>query len=288
MNAQVQQPILPVDKLPPLFQLMLKYPNTISHMLFVGPPGSGKTTTALSFASALHGGTMNRFASVLFLNSSDERSLDTMRQKVYPFVESRMQSLFFTGSNVFPPKVIVFDEAETLTEQAQCALRPLLQRSTQDVILIFICNSLSHINPNIISKFLCVPFPPIDRARVGKILEHSAPPQLDLLLRRGDLRYFKLDVKSNAITEFLFKILHAQTLDDILPLFLEPGAPFRERISWLLLFLHSINKLNIQDIPIWSALSASEVQPYLSKSQFQDLVLKVWISTFQNLLNVPT
>ena len=48
-------------------------------MLFVGPPGSGKTTTAQSFAMAIHGKTTNSFSSLLFLNSSDERSLDMIR-----------------------------------------------------------------------------------------------------------------------------------------------------------------------------------------------------------------
>jgi ABC-type multidrug transport system ATPase subunit len=101
---------LPPEKLPELFQTMLKYPETRSHMLFLGPPGSGKTTTAQSFALALHGKKTNTFASLLFLNSSDERSLETMRQKIYPFVESRMQSLFFFDEEA-PPKVIIFDEA---------------------------------------------------------------------------------------------------------------------------------------------------------------------------------
>jgi hypothetical protein len=91
---------------------MIKYPESRSHMLLLGPPGSGKTTAAQSFAIALHGKQMNKFASLLFLNSSDERSLETMRQKIYPFVESRMQSLFFTDGKA-PPKVLIFDEAET-------------------------------------------------------------------------------------------------------------------------------------------------------------------------------
>ena len=133
--------ILEPDKLPHILRIMLKYPDTRSHMLFIGPPGSGKTTTAQSFAIALHGRLTNSFSSIMFLNSSDERSLDMIRQKIYPFVESRMQSLFFQGTNI-PPKIIIFDEAETLTDQAQCALRTLLQRSVKEVIIIFICNKL--------------------------------------------------------------------------------------------------------------------------------------------------
>ena len=180
--------VLESGQLPELLQIMIKYPESRSHMLFLGPPGSGKTTAAQSFAIALHGKQMNKFASLLFLNSSDERSLETMRQKIYPFVESRMQSLFFDGNA--PPKVIIFDEAETLTDQAQCALRPLLQRGTKDVIIIFICNSLSHIHQQIINKFLIVPFTPTHEDKLEKILNVKIP-RLDSLYRRGDIRFFK-------------------------------------------------------------------------------------------------
>lgn len=253
-------------------------------MLFVGPPGSGKTTTALSFASALHGSTKNQFASILFLNSSDERSLDTMRQKVYPFVESRIQSLFFS-SDKNPPKFIIFDEAETLTDQAQCSLRPLLQRSTKDVIIIFICNSLSHIHPNIISKFMCIPFPPIERSRIASILEKEAPPQLDLILRRGDLRFFKLEKAHNSITEFIFTILHTLDIKKTFDLFFKPGVPFRERVSWFLLFLQGSGFLHLTDIPLWSSLSSSEIQPYLSEENYKQLFKNAYIQTIVSLLS---
>ena len=147
--------ILNERELPEILQNMIKNEESRCHLLFLGPPGSGKTTAAQSYATALHGKSTNKFASLLFLNSSDERSLDTIRQKIYPFVESRMQSLFFEAGKL-PPKLIIFDEAETLTDQAQCALRTLLHRSTKDVIVIFICNSLSHIHPQILNKFMII------------------------------------------------------------------------------------------------------------------------------------
>lgn len=277
-------PIVEPSQLSPLFQLYLEQPSAISHMLFVGPPGSGKTTTALSFAAALHGSQWNQFASILFLNSSDERSLETMRQKVYPFVESRIQSIFFP-TDKRPPKFIIFDEAETLTDQAQCALRPLLQRSTSEVIVIFICNSLSHIHPNILSKFMCIPFPPIERNRIASILEKNAPPQLDLILRRGDLRYFKMDKNNSMITEFLYSILHAPSIQSVPPLFLKPGVPFRERVSWFLLFLQGSDNLSNIDIQAWSDISSSEIQPYLSEEQYITILQTLWIETFCSILN---
>jgi hypothetical protein len=266
---------LPPDKLPEVFQIMLKYPESRSHLLFLGPPGSSKTTTAQSFATALHGKESNRFASLLFLNSSDERSLETMRQKVYPFVESHMQNLFFQEGQV-PPKVIIFDEAETLTDQAQCALRPLLQRPTSEVILIFICNSLSHIHPQILNKFLIVPFEPTSENMLEKILGHHVP-SLDSLFRRGDLRFFKQCSKeSEFVTEFLFKFLHARTPDEVFSLASAPGTPMRDRISWYLLLHITFSNILPRELSLWSSLTSSETQPYLDETVLKGILWRLW------------
>ena len=265
--------VLEPNSLPEILQIMIKYPESRSHMLFLGPPGSGKTTAAQSFAIALHGKQVNKFASLLFLNSSDERSLETMRQKIYPFVESRMQSLFFSGKA--PPKVIIFDEAETLTDQAQCALRPLLQRSTQDVIIIFICNSLSHIHQQIINKFLIVPFSPTGSEKLQKILDIKVPT-LDSLYRRGDIRFFKQCPKQTSqVTRFIHKFLHATSPQEVYDIATEPGTPFRERITWFLFFQEKYD-ITMEELSLWSALTASETQPYLDEEVVKNILYKLW------------
>jgi hypothetical protein len=278
--------ILNQGQLPEILQIMLKYPEARTHMLFLGPPGSGKTTAAQSFACALHGKQANKFASLLFLNSSDERSLETMRQKIYPFVESRMQSLFFAEGQA-PPKVIIFDEAETLTDQAQCALRPLLQRSTKDVILIFICNSLSHIHLQILNKFLVVPFNPTPSDKLGDILQNKVP-RLDSLYRRGDIRFFKqCPSQTTQITKFLFQALHARTPEELYTLAVASGTPFRERITWFLLFQQSLVPLQGAELSMWSALTASETQPYLDEEITKELLFKLWSARMTNFLKPP-
>lgn len=284
--------LLSVKELPEIFQMMIKYPESRSHMLFLGPPGSAKTTTAQSLAVALHGKDLNKFASLLFLNSSDERSLETMRQKIYPFVESRMQNLFFSeiqeegGASKDCPKIIIFDEAETLTDQAQCALRPLLQRSTKDVIVIFICNSLSHIHNQILNKFLIIPFSPTPSNKLKDILNFQVP-RFDSLYRRGDIRFFKQCPSQNRqITHFLYRMLHQRKINDIYTLAVEPGTPFRERITWFLLFQQSasVPPPQTRELSIWSALSAPETQPYVDEETFKKLLYKLWSTRMANLL----
>ena len=191
--------LLKKEEFPPILHTMITNPECISHMLVVGPPGSGKTTTAQSFAMAIHGKTTNSFSSLLFLNSSDERSLDMIRNKIYPFVESRMQSLFFTSGKV-PPKVIIFDEAETLTDQAQIALRPLLDMNPQKILIIFLCNSVSRIHSSILHKFTVIPFeaPRLNdfQLRINTIMGAEACKSMsgiDIEFRRGDIRFFLLN-----------------------------------------------------------------------------------------------
>jgi len=270
--------LLAKEEFPDILQCMLKHPESIPHMLFVGPPGSGKTTTAQSFAMAIHGKTTNSFSSLLFLNSSDERSLDMIRNKIYPFVESRMQSLFFSTGKI-PPKVIIFDEAETLTDQAQCALRPLLQKPTNEIIIIFICNSLSHIHPQILNKFLLVPFVPTTTQRLQTIINQPVPA-FDTLFRRGDIRFFKqCTAQHNQITRFLVKILHANTQEGLYTILNEPGTPLRDRVTWFLLLMQYILPITKKDITLWSSITSSDTQAYLQETNVKEILYKLWQRT---------
>lgn len=187
-----------------LFQIMFENPEALTHMILVGPPGSGKTTSARYFVEKLHGsnGFASFFGRALFLNSSDERGLEAVRSRVFPFVRSSLHSILQIQEKA-APKIIIFDEAETLTDQAQIALRPLLDKSPKEVLLIFLCNSVSRIHYSILHKFRIIQLEAPKTyefvKRLGKIQgqKEDKASGLDILFRRGDIRFFLIHEKKN-------------------------------------------------------------------------------------------
>jgi hypothetical protein len=125
-------------------------------MILYGPPGAGKTTTAEWFVREFWKDYPLKQEVILILNAADERSLEAIRQKMYPFAEAQAMACSLYNK----PKFIVLDECETLTETAQLALRPLLEYPTNELCLIFICNSLTRVQKQLMNHFLQIRFDP--------------------------------------------------------------------------------------------------------------------------------
>lgn len=167
-----------------IFGLFGEHPEELQHLLLYGPPGSGKTSTVEWLLDQVWGGTHMKIQTCRFLNAADERSLDAIRAKIIPFVAADWRE---PGDK--RPRFLVLDECETLTESAQLALRPLLDKSPQDLCIIFICNSLSRVQVSLRTRCLRVRFDP---PSTTSLQTHSM---------RGDLRNAR--IQRNDISHFL-------------------------------------------------------------------------------------
>lgn len=252
-----------------LLQSFVEKPESLSHLLFVGPPGSGKTTTANNLVKAFYPNRKHYTGKALFLNSSDERSLDAVRSKVYPFARSQIHTIF--GEDFFQkkaPKIIIFDEAETLTEQAQSALRPLLDKPANELLIIFLCNSISRIHSSILHRFLriCFETPNADqfRQRFLPIFEmthtiHSEKRARDITqtispcdidYRRGDIRFFLIQHnKSRECNNLGWHILHCpkKQLGEFL-LLQSQSTYVGELISQILFLFQKLGVVEMNDV----------------------------------------
>ncbi len=163
--------------------------KNIPHMLFSGRAGVGKTSTALAISQDLYGNTWR--SNVLELNASNERGIDVIRNKVKDFARTK------TMSDV-GYRLIILDEADALTSEAQQALRRTMETYADVSRFILICNWSSKIIEPIQSRCAVFRFRTLNDKDQMKFLERIAKEEkltIDdsaksaiIYLAEGDLR----------------------------------------------------------------------------------------------------
>eukprot|EP00808_Paulinella_micropora_P032293 g19859.t1 len=124
----------------------------LPHLLFYGPPGTGKTSTILACAKQLFGPTLWR-RRVLELNASHERGIQVIRERVKTFAQTAVGTSDNVKGYPCPPyKIIILDEADSMTKDAQSALRRTMEQYTKVTRFCIICNYVSRIIEPIASR----------------------------------------------------------------------------------------------------------------------------------------
>jgi len=143
------------------------------NVILAGPPGVGKTTTILCLARILLGEHFRD--AVLELNASNDRGIDVVRNKIKLFAQQKIS---------LPPgkhKIIILDEADSMTEGAQQALRRTMELYSQTTRFALACNTSEKIMPPIQSRCAVV--------RFGKLSDAQLLAKLNAVCIAEDITY---------------------------------------------------------------------------------------------------
>jgi replication factor C subunit 3/5 len=181
--------------------------GSLPHLLFHGTSGTGKTSLILALARKLYGNNINLM--VMKLDASDDRGINSVREEIKGFAERK--NMFSSGV-----KLIILDEADSMTFDAQFALRKIIEKYSVSTRFCLICNYENKIIPAIRSRCANFRFEPIPINKTIVILEKICKNEkleytnktLEIIgtLCNGDLRKSinllqTISMKSKIITE---------------------------------------------------------------------------------------
>lgn len=149
--------------------------NMFPNLLLYGPPGTGKTTTIINLINSYQEKYNQKSKDLMIhLNASDERGIEIIRNQISQFVNAK--SLFTEGL-----KIVILDEVDYMTKNAQQALKYLLQDYRQNIRFCLICNYISRIDESLQNEFVHLRFNELPREKIHEFLTAiSLSENLDL------------------------------------------------------------------------------------------------------------
>ena len=194
--------------------------DSFPNLLLYGPPGTGKTTTIINLVKNYQ----ERYNQInkglmIHLNASDERGIDTIRNQISQFVHSK--ALFSDGL-----KIVILDEVDYMTKNAQQALKYLLQDFRPNVRFCLICNYISRIDDSLQNELLHLRFNQLPKEKIVQFLST-----------------INVSESLNASTE---------TLNSIQRLF---KSDIRSMINYMQSNQDRLDKCKVVDDQIWEQLS---------------------------------
>lgn len=165
----------------------------IPHLLFHGPPGTGKTSMIRAFAKALYGD--NYSMMVMDINASEERGIEVVRTKIKQFVITKCPIYNVSKS---PFKLVILDEADSMTSDAQSMLRRVIENHTENARFCLLCNKIKNIDPAIQSRCTIFRFAPLtdidienkikEIIKIKNIKTTSSGINMIIKIAKGDMR----------------------------------------------------------------------------------------------------
>lgn len=134
--------------------------NELTHLLFYGFAGTGKTSMILALAHEIYGDQANKY--ILELNASDDRGIDTVRKKIPDFVKSTSNKI----------RLVILDEVDAMTNDAQSALRRVIEKYSRNSRFCLICNNINKIIPGLRSRCTNMRFGYLSTSQISQKIQH--------------------------------------------------------------------------------------------------------------------
>ena len=135
--------------------------KNLPHLIFFGPSGCGKTSTIIALSRELFG-EENMEDRVIELNASDERGINVIREKIKTYAKLAVNN----NKDIPPWKIIILDEADSMTSDSQFALRRIMEEYSKVTRFCIICNYHNKIIDPIISRCSLFRFRPIPHKQI--------------------------------------------------------------------------------------------------------------------------
>tara|TARA_Y100000996_G_scaffold199185_1_gene156209 strand:+ start:2522 stop:3463 length:942 start_codon:yes stop_codon:yes gene_type:complete len=225
--------------------------NTFPNLLLYGPPGTGKTTTIINLVNKFHNKqNQNNKSLTIHLNASDERGIDIIRNQINQFVNSK--TLFVNGT-----KLVILDEVDYMTKNAQQALKYLLRGINNNVRFCLICNYITRIDESLQNEFMRLRFNQLPQKDIIKFLENINEKenlnftQSMLLsiqqLYKSDIRSMINYMQSNHNVEISHNVINNIIWRELTSLFLDSDTNIKDIFNYIdnIIVKYNIDEKNL-------------------------------------------
>lgn len=248
-----------------LFQNSIKT-GKLTHFLFYGPPGTGKT-------SAIHAIGREIFKEffptrLIEFNASDDRGINAVREKITNEAKKYVtEAVSMDGSQIPPYKIIVLDEADSMTDEAQDALRVIIEQYSGVTRFCFICNYISKITDAIKSRCATIYFKKLsNECMVDKLNEISLREDMDL---------------GEKILNVIIDVSNGDMRKAIMLL---------QNVKYLYNFKHSIKKpifeMGLNELKVLSSIDhASKINPQITQKDIYHVAASIDLETAHQIIN---